>query len=405
MANIRLTALTIGLAVGLVGAIGACSSDDAASKLTGRGATSGGATSGGDGDGGPGTNPGGPPPEELLFRAVEPDLKQKCGNACHDLATYKPTPPAFLAGPDAYKSVKAQPGAIVADYYQSVLLQKGAHAGPAVGSDPTFEAKVIEWLKMESAAIQAIKKPSTDPVALVNGPNDIDLCAGGSAKTGACVGTLTGAHLKFDAALIGGILSMSNIMVVAPAGIDVHVYKPKLYKVLAKPNAAMQTEIVDGADSFSNTDQTVPGGAETKLNPGSAFITAAGWSPFDFASDKIRIEVEKLEQGKVLVIDKPATCKSVPNFTANVLPSLRGQAGGFNLNCANCHANGLAGLSLNGADQTVVCNQVLAKLNAADITKSVIINHLSNAGGHGGGPITDTAGWTALWVNNKAVFF
>jgi hypothetical protein len=258
---------------------------------------------------------------------------------------------------------------------------------------------------MESAAIQAIKKPSTDPVALVNGPNDIDLCAGGSAKTGACVGTLTGAHLKFDAALVGGILSMSNIKVVAPAGIDVHVYKPKLYKVLAKPNAAMQTEIVDGADSFSNTDQTVPGGAETVLNPGSAFITAAGWSPFDFASDKIRIEVEKLEQGKVLVIDKPATCKSVPNFTANVLPSLRGQAGGFNLNCANCHANGLAGLSLNGADQTVVCNQVLAKLNSADITKSLIINHLSNAGGHGGGPITDTAGWTALWVNNKAVFF
>src|SRR5690242_3209081 len=138
MANIRVTALTIGLAVGLVGAIGACSSDDAASKLSGRGGTSGGTsgtsgTSGGDGDGGPGTNPGGPPPEELLFRAVEPDFKQKCGNACHELATYKPTPPAFLAGPDAYKSIKAQPGAIVADYYQSVLLQKGPHAGPAVG--------------------------------------------------------------------------------------------------------------------------------------------------------------------------------------------------------------------------------------------------------------------------------
>ncbi|MDB5215713.1 MAG: hypothetical protein JWO86_3640 [Myxococcaceae bacterium] len=411
MANIRLTALTVGLAVGLIGAIGACSSDDAASKLQGRGGSSGasggtsGGTSGVDGDGGPGSNPGGPPAEELLFRAVEPDFKQKCGNACHEMATYKPTPPAFLAGPDAYKSIKAQPGAIVADYYQSVLLQKGAHAGPAVGSDPTFEAKVIEWLKMESAAIQAIKKPSTDPVAIVSGPNDIDLCAGGTTKTGACVGTLTGAHLKFDASLIGGIFSMSNIKVVAPAGIDVHVYKPKLYKVLAMPNAAMQTEIVDGADTFSNTDQTVPGGAETILNPGSAFITSDGWTPFDFATDKLRIEVEKLEQGKVSVLDKPAACKNIPNFTANVLPSLRGQAGGFNLNCANCHANGLAGLSLNGADQTVVCNQVLGKLNSTDITKSLIITHLANGGGHGGGAITDTAGWTALWTNNKAVFF
>ena len=415
MANIRLTALTIGLAVGLVGAIGACSSDDAASKLAGRGGTSGGmgasggpGSSGGvDGDGGAGTNPGGPPPEELLFRAVEPDFKQKCGNACHELATYKPTPPAFLAGPDAYKSIKAQPGAIVADYYQSVLLQKGAHAGPAVGSDPTFEAKVIDWLKAESFAIQSIKKPSTDPVALVSGPNDIDMCKGGMGGTGACVGGLTGVHLKFNASLIGtsGLLSLDSITVVAPAGIDVHVYKPKLYKVLAMPNAAMQTEIPDGSDSFSNTDQTVPGGMETVLNPGSALITSDGWSPFNFASDKLRIEVEKLEQGKVTVVMAAPTCKNVPNFTANVLPSMRGQAGGFNLNCANCHGNGLAGMSLNGADQTVVCNQVLGKLNSADITKSLIITHLASNGGHGGGPITDTAGWTALWVNNKAVFF
>jgi hypothetical protein len=414
MANLRsnrLTALTIGLAVGLVGAIGACSSDDAASKLAGRGGASSGGTSGssgtsgGDGDGGPGTNPGGPPAEELAFRTVEPDFKQKCGNACHEMATYKPTPPAFLAGPDAYKSIKAQPGAIVADYYQSVLLQKGAHAGPAIGDDPTFEAKVIEWLKLESVAIQSIKKPSTDAVALVSGPNDIDMCKGGTANTGACVGGLLGVHLKFDAALVGGILSMNNIKVVAPAGIDVHVYRPKLYKVLAKPNAAMQTEIPDGADSFSNTDQTVPGGAETVLNPGSALITSDGWTPYDFAGDKIRIEVEKLEQGKVTIVMAAPACKNVPNFTANVLPSLRGQAGGFNLNCANCHANGLAGLSLNGADQTVVCNQVLAKLNAADVTKSLIITHLAGNGGHGGGAITDTAGWTALWVNNKAVFF
>ena len=398
MANNRLTALTLGLAIAAAGA--ACS-DDAADKLGGRntGASSGssGGSSGAGGDGGPGSNPGGPPAEELLFRAVEPDFKAKCGNACHDLATYKPTPPAFLAGPDAYKSIKAEPGAIVADYYQSSLLQKGSHAGPAVGSDPTFEAKVIEWLKMESAVIQSQKKPSTDPVALVNGPNDLDM-------TKACVGGLTGVHLKFDASLTGGILSLNNIKVVAAAGTDVHVLKPKFIKVLAKANASNQTEIPDGAETFSNTDQTVPGGAETVLAPGSAFITAAGWTPFDFASDKVRIEVEKLEPGKVQVIEAPKVCKNVANFTANVLPSLRG-GGGFNLNCAGCHGNGLAGLSLNGADQAVVCNLVLGKLNEADITKSLMITHLAANGGHGGGPITDTAGWTTFWTNNKAVFF
>ena len=397
MANIRLTALTIGLALAAAGV--ACS-DDAADKLGGRntGASSGssGGSSGGDGDGGPGSNPGGPPPEELLFRAVEPDLKAKCGNACHDLATYKPTPPAFLAGPDAYKSVKAQPGAIVADYYQSVLLTKGAHAGPAVGVDPTFEAKVIEWLKMESAVIQSQKKPSTDPVALVAGPNDIDM-------TKACVGGVTGVHLKFDASLIGGILSLNNIKVLAAAGTDVHVYKPKFIKVLAKPNAQNQTEIPDGAETFSNTDQTVPGGAETTLAPGSAFITSAGWTPFDFATDKIRIEVEKLEPGKVQVIEAAKVCKNVANFTANVLPSLRG-GGGITPNCSGCHGNGLAGLSLNGADQAVVCNQVLQKLNEADLTKSLMVTKVT-VGPHNGGTVNNAATWTAVFTANKAVFF
>lgn len=401
MANFRLSALSIGLVVAVTGTLIACSSDDA-SKLGGRGSSGGAsgqnASSGGiDGDGGPGSNPGGPPPQEVLFRAVEPDLQAKCGKACHTEGTYKPTPPTFLAGPDAYKSIKAQPNVILPDYYQSSLLQKGAHAGPAVGADPTFEAKVIEWLKMESAVLQAIKKPSTDPVALHAGANDIDMSK-------AAIGGLTGVHLKFEASLVGGILSLNNMKIVAAAGTDVHVYKPKFIKVLAKPNAQNQTEIPDGAETFSNTDQTVPGGAETVLNPGSAFITSAGWSPFDFASDKIRIEVEKLEPGKVSVLDKPKVCKDVASFTANVLPSMRGAAGGFNLNCAGCHGNGLAGLSLNGADQAVVCNQVLSKLNEADISKSLIVTKVTT-GPHNGGTINNAATWTAVFTNNKAVFF
>lgn len=401
MANIRLSASALSIAVVIASAAVACS-DDAADKLGGRnqggssGASSGG-SSGNGGDGGPGSNPGGPPPEELLFRAVEPDLKAKCGNTCHESATYKPTPPAFLAPPDAYKSIKAQPGAIVADYYQSVLLQKGSHAGPAVGSDPTFEAKLIEWLKMESAVIQSAKKPTTDPVALVAGPNDVDM-------TKACVGGLTGVHLKFDASLVGGILSLNNIKVVAAAGTDVHVYKPKLIKVLSAPNKDNQTEIPDGAETFSNTDQTVPGGAETVLAPGSAFITSAGWTPFDFAKDKIRIEVEKLEPGKVQVIEAAKVCKNVANFTANVLPSMRGQNGAITPNCASCHGNGLAGLSLNGADQAVVCNQVLQKLNEADLTKSLIVTKVT-VGPHNGGMVNNGAAWTAVFQNNKAVFF
>ncbi|HSO40714.1 MAG TPA: hypothetical protein VLT33_49650 [Labilithrix sp.] len=395
-----LTALTVGLVVALTGAAVACS-DDAANTLGNRAGSSGnssGSNGSSGGDGGSSGNVGGPPAEEVLFRAVEAEFKQKCGNACHDTATYKPTPPAFLAGPDSYKSVKAQPGVVVADYYQSSILNKGAHAGPAVGDDPTFEAKIIEWLKMESAVIQSQKKPSTDAVALKSGPNDLDL-------TKAATGGLTGVHLLFDASLVGGILSLNNIKLHAAAGTDVHLYKPRFIKVLAKANAGGQTEIPDGAETFSNTDQTVPGGADTILGPGAAFFTAAGWAPFDFGADKIRVEVDKLEPGKVSVIDKPKVCKDVAGFTANVLPSLRGAAGGFNLNCANCHGGGLAGLSLNGADQTVVCNQVLGKLNEADLTKSLMVTKVTAGNAHNGGSITNIAGFTAVFVNNKAVFF
>ncbi len=398
MANIGsvpLTALTVGLVIALTGAVVACSDD--ASMLGAR--VGGGSSGGGDaGDGGSSTTPGGPPAEELLFRAVEKDLEQKCGNACHTAGTYKPAPATFLAPPDAYKSIKAQPGVVVADYYQSSLLNKGAHAGPAVGDDPTFEAKIIEWLKMESAVIQSQAKPSSDPVALKSGPHDVDL-------TKACAAGLTGVHLLFDASLVGGILSLNNIKVRAAAGTDVHVLKPRFIKVLAKPDATNRREIPDGAETFSNTDQTVPGGAETVLAPGAAFLTAAGWSAFDFATDKIRIEVEELEPGKVSVVQAPKVCKNVANFTANVLPSMRGAAGGFNLNCANCHGNGLAGLSLNGADQAVVCNQILQKLNEGDLTKSLMVTKVTAGTAHNGGSITDIAGWTAVFVNNKAVFF
>jgi hypothetical protein len=402
MANITsnpLTALTVGLAIALTSAVVACS-DDAANTLGNRPGSSGnssGGTSGGDG--GSSGNPGGPPQEEVLFRAVEADLKQKCGKACHEEGTNKPAPPTFLAPPDAYKSIKGYNGVVVADYYQSIILTKGAHAGPAIGDDPTFEQKVIDWLKYESAVIQSQKKPSIDAVSIKSGANDVDM-------TKAATAGLAGVHLLFDASLVGGILSLSNIKVHAAAGTDVHVLKPRFIKVLAKANAGGQTEIPDGAETFSNTDQTVPGGADTVLAPGSAFFTAAGWAPFDFASDKIRIEVEKLEAGKVSVIDKPKVCKDVPGFTANILPSLRG-GGGFGLTCSQCHGNapGTAGLALNVADQNLVCNQVMSKLNEGDIAKSLIITKVSPGNAHNGGQVTNLAGWTALFVNNKAVFF
>ncbi len=338
-----------------------------------------------------------PPAEERLFRAVEKDLEQKCGGACHTMASYKPTPGAFLRPPDAYASIKAYPGVVVADYYQSSLLAKGAHAGPAIGDDPTFEANVIEWLKMESALLQSQRKASIDAVSLVAGANDIDM-------TKASANGLTGVHFLFDASLTSGVLSLSNLRVRTAAGTAVHIVSPSFVRVLAARDSRNRTEVPDGAASFSNIEQTVAGGADTPLGPGSVFFTSPGWIPFDFAGDKIRIEVDKLEPGTLSLLDTERACKDVAGFAAKVLPSMRG-AGTFNLNCAGCHGDGLAGLALNGADNGAICSQVLQKLDEGDVSKSIIVNKVKTGSAHTGGSITDLAGWTALFVNNKGVFF
>lgn len=396
MAIFRGTTLTLGFAASLLLAAMAACSDDAADSLRNR---PGGSSGGVDGDGGTTTNANGRvPEEERLFRTLEANLQKQCGNACHAEGTYKPQPATFLAGPDAYKSIKAHPGIVTRDVFQSALLTKGAHAGPALNADPEFEKKVVAWLEAESLAIRSQKLPTTPATPVQQGPNDVDL-------TPICTGGLSGVHLKFDASLVGSILQLSNVKVVAPAGKDVHILQPKFYRVLAEAKPDGTTDVADPADSFSNSDQTVPGGAETLLSPGTVLFSGEGWRGFDFAKDKLRIEAVKMEQGKVSVLQGAAVCKNPTLFATNVLPSMRGQ-GGITPNCSQgqCHANGLAGLALAGADTTLICNQVLAKLNAGNIGQSLIITKVTQ-GPHNGGTVNNAATWTALFTQNAGAFF
>jgi hypothetical protein len=403
MTGFRGRALTIGVILTVASSV-AVGCDDAADSLTTRrGSSSSRNGSNGSGDPNDPSDPNNPnrlSAQEEAFRAVEGDLQKKCGNGCHDLGTYSPPPPRFLEGPDVYKTISAHPGIVVRDVYASILLTKEAHAGPKVSSDAEFEKKVVAWLEAEAIAIQSQQLPTTPPIALVAGPNDVDL-------TPACVGGLSGVHLKFDAAMVGTMLSLSNLAIVAPAGQDVHILQPRFVRVLPTPKEDGSTDVADPGDSFSNSDQTVPGGQTTPLSPGTVLFSNASWRPFDLTKDKIRIEVTKLEPGKVSVIANPATCKNVQGFVQNVLPSMRGQAGGFNLNCANgnCHgAAAIGNMNLAGNDNNLICQQVLGKLNQANIGQSLIVTKPTSAN-HGGGQLTDANGWRTLFTNNAAVFF
>jgi hypothetical protein len=386
-------ALSLLVAAGCL-AIAACGTDDVApfggSKKTN-------SASGKDD---PDANPNKISPEEEKFRLAEPGLVKSCGRGqCHDLATYSPTPPAFLAPPDSYKSIKAQTGIVVRDVFASALLIKGPHAGPALSEDAETEKKVTEWLEAEAILIQSQKLPSTPPFTVSAGPNDIDL-------TPASVGGLTGVHLKFEAALIGTILSLTKLTLVAPAGTDVHVLQPRFVRISAKPNAdGSAAEVVDPADSFSNSDQTVPGGKESLLAPGAVVFSNASWRPYDLAGDKLRIEFAKLEPGKVSVIQAAPTCKNASAFAAQVLPAIRQQATSVGGTCQGCHGEGLANLNLNSQDANLVCQQVLQKLTQANVPQSIIVTKVSGGMAHQGGTVGDPNAWRALFVNNAAVFF
>ncbi len=391
--------LMLGLALALVGAAAACS-DDAGDALRPRGPGVPGSSSSSGSSGTDPNNPNGTSStiarEEELFNALEAEFSTKCGNACHTEGSYKPSPPKFLEGANTaerYKTIKAYPGIVVADIYTSAILTKGAHAGPAIGTDPTFEKKIIEWLTAESLAMTAVGNPSTDPVAVTQGPNEIDLS---KAATG-----ITGVKLKFDASVLSGMLSLSNIKLVAPAGTDTHIVRPTFVRVLDAPVNG-KSQIRDPQDSFSNVDQTIAGGTEATLGPGSALFSGDGWKPFDIAKDKIRVEVSKLEKGTVQVVVGPQTCKNVQMFQTNVLPALRGT--GFTPNCSGCHGNGLAGMTLNSNDAALVCLQVLGKLNQANIAQSLIVTKVTT-GPHNGGTVNDANGWRTLFMNNQAAFF
>lgn len=342
---------------------------------------------------------GGPGSVELTaFQKLEPELLKNCGKTCHDTGTFVGAP-AFLKAPDVYKSIKDHPGIVVRDVFASSLLTKGPHAGPALSTLPELEAEVIKWLETEAIAIQSQKLPSTPPFTVTMGDNDIDISPAGQG--------VSNVHLKFKAELIGVSLALSGLKVSAPAGTDIHVLQPRFVRVLATPLEDGSTDVPDPQDSFSNSDQTVPGGQETALSPGSVIFSNTRWRPFDPAKDKLRVEMTKLEVGKVAVVAAAATCADPAAFGANVLPTLRATqgGGGGGGTCQSCHGAGLAQLNLNSNNNEQVCKEVLAKLTKGDIPNSVIVRKVTGGIQHNGGNVADATAWRNLFVNNAAVFF
>lgn len=231
---------------------------------------------------------------EGMFHSIERHLIGKCGG-CHRDGAYKGTtpPPQFLAG-DTYATLRAYPGVIVDDPYTSVLITKGGHAGPAISpaADKGLYDGVKGWLDAEALLLAAKSWPMTDPLTLKPGQNVVDLSK-------ACGTGVTGVSLRFDASLVDGMLSLSNLTVITPAGPDVRIVHLRFHRVQKTDDDPRGT--VDPADSFSDLNEVFPAGAETAVPPGLVLFGGASFRAFDLAADQIRVEAEKIEPGTMPV--------------------------------------------------------------------------------------------------------
>lgn len=396
----RFAALTSAVGLAGVGVLAACSDDSTGPKLPPNYGTS---SSGGNPTDGGGGAEGGTAAQvaraEAAFRKIEGELTKTCGGAggiCHQNGTYPGNPAKFLAGPDAYKSIKAQPGVVVRDVFQSTLITKGGHAGPALGATPDLETGVQEWLNLEAIVLQGAKLPTTEPIAIVMGANTIDLSKAGTPEA-------AGTKLTFEAAVIPpGILALSKMQIVAPATGPVHLVHPFFFRVKANPSKTELAEVPDPADTFSNADQHFAAGSTEKLEPGTALFSSPDWKWVD--GDKLRIEFSKLEKGIAPTDAGVLACANATQFGTAITPVLRTDG----CTAGGCHGGpgmggglslmGIAGANNNNAD---ACREILLRVNKANFAQSTVVRKLNGGLTHSGGQKPATV--TAL-MNNQAVF-
>jgi hypothetical protein len=348
------------LAAGTVMACGPSASDSLLGGV-GNGGGGGGGSWGPGGGGGPtytgGSGDGGVQQAiaEQLYRSVEPGLKMRCANGCHDTGVnakdYK-----WLQGPDTYVTIKKYPGIVVDDVYSSKLESHPQNhptaslVGPGMPPDPMLLDGVTKWLTAEAAALQGMALPTTDPVDVTAG--SVDLTKAGVA----------GAKITWSAQDIGGgIMRFSNVQLVAPGNTGVHVIAPLFVMV-----PSMGAEVHD----LSNSTVDVTAGAGTSKTINS-ILYFYNWQ----AGSKLRIEFQKIETATVMGSDggMQSGCKDVPTFQSSAAPQLQ--------QCLGCHGgnnaqatNALDLKALTGQpDYAAACTQARFKINFQNKPQSPIV--------------------------------
>ena len=354
--NLLAAAVVLGACVGAV----ACGPDGSqllgGDQLGGGGNTKSDSGSGGWDNGSTYNADGGPqaPLAQQLFQALQPQLDQKCGGACHQQGTTL-SAPKWLAGPDEYKTITTYPGIVTTDIYSSKLENRPANHPAACLIDPgneTLLTAVTAWLTAEAAAISAIPLPASATVDPASGAVDLSPAATG----------INGAKITFTATQQGDLLKFSNVMLVAPGSTGLHIVSPIFVEV---PTAGSE---VDNTD-YSTLDLTVGAGASGQISPVFYF---QNW----VAGSKLKIEFQKIETATVQGggdAGTGTTCKDVTTFQNSAAPSLKA-------NCTSCHAgnnanatNSMNLTALNSNDYATACTQARTQVNLQNLGGSNIL--------------------------------
>lgn len=239
----------------------------------------------------------------------------------------------------------------------SMLLNKGAHEGPALTTD---QAQVLlQWINLEKVAAGGPDTTvQTQAFTPVTGLNSVDLGPIG----------LTGSTLTFNMQPLSVGIYLNEITVNAGTG-GAHVVHP-----LFVTWDAQGTATPDPVDRFSDIDLTVAASMSSPLGGGTAVFVNIQPD----AKLSIHFKVAELANGGSTTGGGGITgggCKSVAGFTQYAQPLLA-------QNCASCHAGGNASATaatdmtkindLSATGQATACAQILSRVDKTSIPTSGI---------------------------------
>ena len=309
-------------------------------------------------------------PQTMFDRLVKRDLIKDCAT-CHSIAQGSVMP--FLTPGMEYQAITGYKGGsfLTDPAIQSLLLQKGQHAGPPLS--PVEADAVKAWIEAEAATRPGMNKSGLMPtVPLMAGEYNM------SFETIAPVldplANLTFTLTEED----NRIFRISALKLTAGPSSGIRFKHPRFYFLSAKGT------VLDPADTLTNVDLTVAAGKTATIGGGTVILTQAPES----LRSRMGIAFELLEKVNPMGMME-IKCKAFNLFNPAVKNELQPCAQSCHAPGRNNTANGAFNMegSLSGDDKVLqqFCLNTLGRVDRAAPRNSILIKQITPAA-QGGTP-------------------